>query len=133
MSGSVSLRLSGAAEEFLTLDAVCAFTTCRPDGSPHVAPVRFTWDRESGLARVMTVGSRRKVRNIVADPTGRVSVCQVVGYRWLTLEGTATVSAEAARIAEGVRRYFRRYGQAPPSPPGLVVVEIRVDRVLGRL
>jgi F420H(2)-dependent biliverdin reductase len=133
MGGTVSLKLSAAAEQFLAQDALCTFTTCRPDGSPHVTPVRFSWDPGSGLARVMTVASRRKVRNIVARPDGWVAVCQTVGYRWLTLEGTATVSDDAARIAEGVRRYARRYGQAPPNPPGLVVVEIRVDRVLGML
>jgi F420H(2)-dependent biliverdin reductase len=62
-----------APERYLTL------STARPDGSPHVTPVRFTWDIQAGLARVMTVGTRRKARNISANPHAWVSLCQLVG------------------------------------------------------
>ncbi|MEV6574797.1 PPOX class F420-dependent oxidoreductase [Streptomyces sp. NPDC051577] len=126
-----ALRLSAEAEAFLAENHLCTFTTLRPDGSPHTAPVRFTWDGDAGLARVMTTATRRKARNLLANPGGRVSVCQLAGWRWLTLEGTATVSTDPSRVAEGVRRYTERYWSAPPQPPGLAVVEIRVDRVLG--
>lgn len=132
MGETTSLRLSESTEGFLTANALCALTTCRPDGSPHVAPVRFTWDREAGLARIMTVASRRKARNITADPNARASVCQLVGYRWVTLEGPATVSDDPVRVNEGIRRYTARYRSPPPNPPGLVVIEIAVDRVLGQ-
>jgi F420H(2)-dependent biliverdin reductase len=127
-----AVPLPAVTEEFLALDALCTLATCRPDGSPHVTPVRFTWDSEAGLVRVMTIGSRHKARNIAAGPGARASVCQTVGYRWVTLEGPAAVSDDPARIAEGVRRYAERYGSPPPSPPGLVVIEIAVDRVLGQ-
>jgi PPOX class probable F420-dependent enzyme len=128
----VSLTLPPATEHFLAQDALCTLTTCRPDGSPHVAPVRFTWDAEAGLARVMTVASRRKVRNIIEEPNARVAVCQTIGYRWVTLEGSATVSEDPERIAAGVERYTRRYQSPPPNPPGLCVIEIAVDRVFGQ-
>jgi len=127
----MSMPLPAAIEAFLAENHVCTLTTVRPDGSPHVVPVRFTWDGKAGLARVMTVVSRRKVRNLLASPGSRASVCQAVGTRWITLEGLATVSDNPARIAEGVRRYARRYCSPPPNPPGLVVIEIAVDRVLG--
>ncbi|MCG7525119.1 pyridoxamine 5'-phosphate oxidase family protein [Streptomyces sp. OfavH-34-F] len=109
---------------------VAALTTVRPDGSLHTAPVRFTWDAESGLARVMTVVSSRKARNLLAAPGGRVALCQVQGFTWVTLEGTGTVVTEPARVAEGARRYAERYWSGPPNPPGRVVIEIEVDRVL---
>jgi len=32
----------------------------------------------------------------------------------------------------GVRQYTRRYQSPPPDPPGLVVIEIAVDRLLGQ-
>jgi hypothetical protein len=80
---------------------------------------------------VMTVATRRKARNLLAGPGGRASVCQVVGPRWITLEGPATVSDDPRRVAEGAWRYARRYCSPPPNPPGLVVIEIAVDRVLG--
>jgi PPOX class probable F420-dependent enzyme len=130
MKPGMSLPLPPWVEAFLTEDHVCALATTRPDGSQHVVPVRFTWDGAAGIARVMTVASRRKARNLVT-PGARASVCQVVGYRWITLEGPATVSDDPARIAEGVRHYARRYCSPPPNPPGLVVIEIAVDRILG--
>ncbi|MGF6885377.1 PPOX class probable F420-dependent enzyme [Nocardia sp. GAS34] len=126
----MSVSLSASAEAFLAENHACTLTTVRPDGSPHVVPVRFTWDRTSGLARVMTIKSRRKARNILAGPGGRVAICQTAGFRWLTLEGPAVVSDDPQRIAEGVRRYTSRYSSPPPSPPGLVVIEVAVDRVI---
>lgn len=115
-----------AVEAFLAEPHVATLTTLRPDGSPHVAPVRFTWD--GTLARVMTVASSRKVRNL--STYDRAALCQVAGFRWVTLEGTATVSADPRRVAEGVRRYTERFRSPPPDPPGRVVVEIAVDRVM---
>jgi PPOX class probable F420-dependent enzyme len=125
-------RLSAATEMFLAQDALCTLTTCRPDGSPHVTPTRFTWDNRVGLARVMTVGSRRKVRNILASPRAWASLCQLVGYSWVTLEGPATVSDDPARVDEGARHYLKRYRSSPPDLPGLVVIEIAVERVMGQ-
>jgi PPOX class probable F420-dependent enzyme len=116
-------------DDFLTRPHIATMTTLRPDGSPHVVAVRFTWDRSSGLARVLTIASTRKARNLLAAPGGRVALCQATGFRWITLEGPATVSGDPRRVAEGVRRYTERYGSQPPEPPGRVVVEIAVDRV----
>ncbi|NUP21376.1 MAG: PPOX class F420-dependent oxidoreductase [Streptomyces sp.] len=126
-----SPRMSPAAEDFLAENQLCTFTTLRPDGSPHVTPVRFTWDGEAGLARVMTAVTRRKARNVLATPGGRASLCQTVGPRWLTLEGTATVHDDPIRVQEGARRYAKRYWSPPPEPPGLIVIEIEIDKVMG--
>ncbi|WP_346433966.1 pyridoxamine 5'-phosphate oxidase family protein [Nonomuraea composti] len=129
-SGSrVDHRLPHAAEAFLEEPSVATLTTLRPDGTPHVVAVRFTWDREAGLARVLTVATSRKARNLTPEP-GRAALCQVHGFRWITLEGRATVSGDPARIAEAARRYTRRYLSPPPAPPGRVVIEIAVDRFL---
>ncbi|MGK8524953.1 pyridoxamine 5'-phosphate oxidase family protein [Nocardia asteroides] len=122
--------LSASAEAFLAEPLVATLTTIRPDGSLHAAPVRFTWDGDAGLARVMTVLSSRKARNLAVNPGSRVALCQVDGFRWITLEGTATVSGDAREVAEGVSRYTRRYQSPPPHPPGRVVVTIAVDGVM---
>jgi PPOX class probable F420-dependent enzyme len=127
----LTLPLSAEAERFLTGDHVCSLSTVRPDGSAHVAPVRFTWDRRAGLARVMTIAGRAKVRNLLSSPGNRVSMCQLVGYRWITLEGPAEVSADPARVIAGIEAYLERYHSPPPALPGLVVIEVKVDRVLG--
>ncbi|WP_328423109.1 TIGR03618 family F420-dependent PPOX class oxidoreductase [Micromonospora sp. NBC_00389] len=116
--------LSTRARAFLTGPHVCTLTMLRPDGSPHVVAVRFTWDRAAGLARVLTVAASRKARNLTVNPGSRVAVCQVEGFRWLTLEGTATVTDDPTRIAEGVHRYTERYAAPPPEPLGRVLIEI---------
>ncbi|MET8329181.1 TIGR03618 family F420-dependent PPOX class oxidoreductase [Streptomyces sp. NPDC005181] len=115
--------LPGSVEAFLAEPLLATLTTIRPDGSPHVVPVRFTWDGAAGLARVMTMASSRKARNLVAAPGSRAVLCQAAGFRWITLEGTATVRADPLRVAEGVHRYTARYGSPPPEPPDRIVVE----------
>ncbi|MFJ4691876.1 pyridoxamine 5'-phosphate oxidase family protein [Streptomyces sp. NPDC088766] len=122
--------VSPSLDEFLTAPHTAVLTTLRPDGSPHLTPVRFTFDPRTGIARVLTVNTTRKVRNVLATPQARVALCQVDGFRWVTLEGTARVLDAPEHVAEGVRRYTQRYWSAPPNPPGRVVVEIAVDRVL---
>jgi PPOX class probable F420-dependent enzyme len=115
-------------EVFLAERRVAILTTVRPDGSPHVVAVRFTWDGTTRLARVLTVAASRKAGNLAAG--GRAALCQVDGFRWVTLEGTATVSADPRRVDEGVRRYTERFRSPPPEPPGRVVIEIAVDRIM---
>ncbi|WP_248962767.1 pyridoxamine 5'-phosphate oxidase family protein [Sphaerisporangium perillae] len=114
---------------FLSEPRVASLTTLRPDCSPHVVAVRFTWDGRASLARVLTVAASRKARNLIACPGSRAALCQVDGFRWATLEGAATLSDDPHRVAEAVRRYTARYGTPPPDPPGRVVIEIAVDRV----
>lgn len=110
---------------------LATLTTLRPDGTPHVVPVGFTWDPGAGLVRVITFAPSRKARNVAASPGGRAVVCQVDGGRWLAFEGVATVTDDPARVAEAVRRYAQRYRQ-PKERPDRVAIEIAVDRVLGR-
>lgn len=119
-----------AVERFLAEPSVATLTTLRPDGSPHVAAVRFTWDPHAALARVLTVASSRKARNLAAGSGGRAALCQVAGFRWVTLEGFATVHRDPGRVGEAVRRYAGRYGTPPPHPPGRIVIEIAVDRIM---
>ncbi|GLY80191.1 pyridoxamine 5'-phosphate oxidase family protein [Actinoallomurus iriomotensis] len=120
--------LNAEATEFLRERHLATLSSLRPDGSPHVVPVGFTWDAERRLARVITDGGSVKAR--LAAGGGRVALCQVEGRRWLTLEGTSTVSADPARVAEAVARYAERY-RTPRENPTRVVIEISVDRVLG--
>jgi len=119
---------------FLTERHLATLTTLRPDGSPHVVAVGFTWDDENGLVRVITSAASRKARNLTAPaPAGgrRAAVGQVDGARWLSLEGQAEVTDDPDRVAEAVRRYAQRY-RVPGPRADRVAIEIRVDRVLGR-
>ncbi|MFF5014512.1 pyridoxamine 5'-phosphate oxidase family protein [Streptomyces sp. NPDC001165] len=113
---------------------LCTLTTLRPDGSPHVVPVGVTYDPEARLARVITNKTSAKVSHILAaGPEGaRVAVCQVDGRRWATLEGRARVRTEPERVAEAERRYAERYHREPGENPSRVVIEIELERALGR-
>lgn len=123
--------LPDAVRTFLTERHLATLTTLRPDGSPHVVAVGFTWDDDAGLVRVITFAPSRKARNVAARPGGRAAVCQVDGGRWLTLEGPAVVTDDPARVAQAVDRYANRYRQ-PGERVDRVAIEITVDRVLGR-
>ncbi|MCH0562920.1 MULTISPECIES: TIGR03618 family F420-dependent PPOX class oxidoreductase [unclassified Streptomyces] len=113
---------------------LCTLTTLRPDGTPHVVPVGVTYDPGARLARVITDKGSAKVAHVLAaGPDGaRVAVCQVSGRRWATLEGRAFVHTERERVAEAERRYAERYERAPSPNPARVVIEIELDRAMGR-
>lgn len=124
--------LSADIRAFLDERHLATLSLVRPDGRLHVTPVGFTWDDEAGLARVITFAGATKVRVLEAASPQRAALCQVDGGRWLTLEGRAIVTADLQRCAEGVRRYAERY--RPPGDRGADrrVIEVAVDRVMGR-
>ncbi|MEJ7584809.1 MAG: TIGR03618 family F420-dependent PPOX class oxidoreductase [Acidimicrobiales bacterium] len=115
---------------FLTERHLATLTTLRPDGSPHVVAIGFTWDDAASLARVITRAGSRKARNLAVGPGTRAAVCQVDGARWMTLEGPAEVTADADRVAEAVHRYALRY-RPPGERSDRVAIEISVDRGSG--
>lgn len=125
------LTLPPEVEVFTSERHLSTLTVLRPDGTPHVAPVGFTWDAAAGLVRIITFTGALKVRHLTRRPHPRAAVCQVDGGRWLTFEGPASVTDDPARVAEAVKRYAARYRQ-PSERPDRVAVEIAVDRVLGR-
>lgn len=113
---------------------LATLTTLRPDGTPHVVPVAYTWDVDEGLARVTTPRASVKVRNVerarAAGRPARAALCQVDGGRWLTFEGAAYVSDDPDEVADAVRRHAVRY---PPleAEEDRVLLVLTVDRVLG--
>ena len=115
---------------FLQERHLATLTTLRPDGSPHVVAVGFTWDASAQLVRIISSGTSRKVAHVRAG-SPRAVVAQVDRARWLALEGVPVVSDVPDRVAEAVRRYGERY-RTPGVNPARVVIEIAVDRVLGR-
>ena len=121
--------LGAAALEFLRERHLATLTTLRSDGTPHVVPVGFGYDPDERIVRIITIDGSQKVAN--ARRGGRAAVCQVDGGRWLTLEGTITVTDDPGRVAAAEAAYGERYG-APAERSHRVALEIRVDRVLGR-
>ena len=121
---------------FLTDRHLATLTTLRRNGSPHVVPVGFTFDRERALVRVITSDGSVKVRN--ADrpgpdgQPGRAAVCQLEGRHWLTLEGPCRISRVREDIIDAEQRYAARY-RVPRVNPQRVVLLIAVDRMLGHV
>lgn len=107
---------------------LATLTTMRPDGTPHVVPVAFTWDDEARLARVICSAGSVKARNAAAG--GRAALCQVDARRWLTLEGRIAVRDDAASVTEAECRYAQRY-RTPRPNPRRIVLEIAVDAAMG--
>lgn len=126
MSGP--LELSEAQLAFVRERHLATLTTLRPDGTPHVVPVAFTWDAERGLARVTTLRGSVKARNAAAGV--RAALCQVEGMRWLTLEGVARVSEDEAEVAAAVAAYAERYRALEPNPQRVVLL-LEADRAMG--
>lgn len=133
---------------FLAERQLATLSIPRGNKSPHVTPVAFTW--EGGLVRVITFKDAKKVRLIEAatgsgagNETGgdtgseagaelEAAVCQVDGARWLTLSGEVEVSADPERCKHAEELYAARF--QPPKDRGADrrVIEIKVNRVMGR-
>lgn len=111
-----------------------ATLTVLTNGALHTTPVGFSWDGPTAMARVITWSGSVKVKRIeaAAEPV-RVTLCQLDGGRWLTLEGTAVATADPDRCADAVARYTERY-QAPRQDRGADrrAIEVQVTRILGR-
>jgi PPOX class probable F420-dependent enzyme len=122
-------NLSPEVLAFVRERHLATLTTLRADGSPHVVPVGFTFDPERAVVRVITWATSVKTGH--ARHGGRAAVSQVDGGRWLTFEGVVSVTAEPSAVAAAVSAYAERY-RLPKERPDRVVIEIRVDRVLGR-
>ncbi len=127
------IHLTPEQRVFVTERHLATLTTLRADGSPHVVPVGFTWDPETGVVRITTNDTSVKALNAERlTPDGshpRAAVCQVEGGRWITLEGTVSVSRDPDEVAEAVRRYTKRYKE-PRVNPRRVVLRIVADKVM---
>lgn len=121
-------RLTNDALAFLTERHLAMLTTLRGDNSPHVVAVGFTFDPKTHIARVITTGGSQKAVN--AAERGVAVLSQVDGARWLSLEGTSAVSADPDDVRDAELRYAQRY-RTPRVNPRRVVIEVRVQRVLG--
>ncbi len=126
------IQLAPPMAAFVAERHLASLTLVRPGGRPHVTPVGFTWDPETGLARVITWSGSVKARLLEANGSLPAALCQVDGGRWCTLDGSAVVTADPERCREGVRRYAARYSQPQDRGEDRRVIEIAVERVLGR-
>lgn len=124
-------------ESYLAEPHVAHLVTVRPDGRPHAAPVWFLW--EGGRALIITGGTSVKVRNIRSDPAVALSIAtDQRPFKYVVLEGEGKVTQEnLARVVERICvRYDgpvrgAAYAQELLAAENMVLVEIRVERVIG--
>ena len=128
MPNTPTTRLTDDALAFLSERHLAMLTTLRQDNSPHVVAVGFTFDPATHIARVITTGGSQKALN--AAQRGVAVLSQVDGARWLSLEGKSTVSNDADDVRDAELRYAKRY-RTPRVNPRRVVIEVRIERVLG--
>jgi PPOX class probable F420-dependent enzyme len=126
-------RLDDDVLMFLRERHLATLTTLRTDGSPHVVAVGFSYDVDAKVARVITWAASQKALNAGRMETAgqRAAVCQVDGGRWLALEGPVRLVTDPADVVAGVEGYAERY-QQPKARDDRAVIEIDVDRILGR-
>jgi PPOX class probable F420-dependent enzyme len=132
----MSLDPAGLPDEVLTFLGerhLATLTTLRADLSPHVVAVGFSYDTDAHVARVITWATSQKAMNAgrMERAGQRAAVCQVDGGRWLSLEGPVRLVTDPQGVRAGVDGYAARY-QPPKERDDRVVIEIAVDRVLGR-
>lgn len=129
-------NLSADVVTFLQERHLATLSLSGPELGLHVTPVGFTYDADLQVARVITFASAKKVRLLeqAADDDRPISAAlsQVDGGRWLTLYGTATVTADAEINALAEQLYAGRY--RPPGDRGADRRTIVVDvaRIVGR-
>lgn len=124
-------------EDYLAELHVAHLVTVRPDGRPHVAPVWFLW--ESGRALIITGGTSVKVRNVRRNPAVALSIAtDQRPLKYVVLEGEGKVTQED--LVQVVERICVRYdgpvqgaayAQELLAAGNMVVVDIRVERVIG--
>ena len=130
---AIDLDVSPEVQAFLREYHLATLTTLRADGSPHVVAVGFSYDVGNRVVRVITWAASQKARNAARMQAAgqRGAVCQVDGGRWLSLEGPVRLVTDRDGVRAGVDGYAARYRQ-PAERDDRVVIEIDVDRILGR-
>jgi len=116
----------------------------RADGSPHVAPLWVDLDGDGDRCVVVFTTGRDTVkgRAILRDP--RVALCwddERPPFSFVTLRGSATVSADPAQVASWAARIGGRYMGADRAEefgrrngvPGELLVRVRPLHVVAKI
>lgn len=114
-------------EDLLVRPLFGHLATVRPDGSPAVTPMWFSWDGER--LRFTHTTRRAKLRNIEHNPHVSLSVLDPEQpYRYLQARGTVEgiePDPTGAFYVELARRYGRANATSPPDAPDRVIITVR--------
>ena len=131
MSRRVMREIPSSHADILEARCFGHVATLRPDGRISNHPVCLLWDGRK--VRFSTTKSRRKYRNLRADPRIAISVTDPENvWRYLEIRGTATIEDDADRAwIDRVARKYMGQDRYPFDPPGeeRVVVTVHVEQV----
>jgi PPOX class probable F420-dependent enzyme len=128
----------------LAQSKIGVLATIKADGRPQLSPIMPSYDREAGVIRVSTTVGPATVANLRRDPRVALEVTSQDGWKWATVEGTATITGPGTdphgpEVEELVDYYRRAAGEHPDwdeyravmVSDRRVLVTITVDRVYG--
>lgn len=125
MSDTVDLA---AMDAFLAEPRNAIVAGIRSDGRPHLTPNWFLW--EDGRFYISTTKDRVKYRIFTRDPRIQLAIDDVMGFRYVIVEGTTEVSDD---VDHGLR-YFRalrhKHGRTEQGDDELRAEMVRDERVL---
>lgn len=117
--------------DLLTRPLFAHLATVRPGGMPQVNPMWFAWD--GTLLRFTSTTTRRKHRNVMAEPRVAVSINDPEHpYRYLEIRGRVEriePDPTAAFFLELAERYSMSLDGPPGDAPDRVVLVVRPEAV----
>lgn len=105
--------------DLLESKMVMRLATVNPYGLPHVVPLWYLPDRETGTVCFSTPADSRKARNVAETPKASLTVDEGVSYfelRAVVAEGDVRKVEDDDRRADLERRWCRRYFERSERP-----------------
>jgi uncharacterized pyridoxamine 5'-phosphate oxidase family protein len=122
-------QTTSSMNEFMVERHLGILTLVKSDGRPHSTPVGFMWNDEKKIVQIITWSGSLKSRLLEKENlVGTIS--QVEGGRWVTFEGTCSVTDDIEICADAIQRYSSRY--SPPKDRGTDrrTITVVVSRIL---
>lgn len=119
-----SQQIPAGFADLLDRPLLAHLATVRPDGTPQISPMWFTWDGRHLL--FSSTRTRRKHASILARPQVAVSIADPEAFRHIELRGVIT-GIEADEGCAVWMELSRRYGD-----PGAGMPPDAADRVVYR-
>ena len=127
----------GAAMARFARASAASLGTTRESGSPHLVPITFAVDAETVYSMVdrkpTTTSALQRLANIDANPEVSLLVDHYeddwTRLWWVRVDGTATVSDDAATLKKARTLLQSKYPQYENQPPDGPVIAIAITGV----
>jgi PPOX class probable F420-dependent enzyme len=94
-------------------------TTLHRDGRPHLSNVLVAWSPDGPRPVISVTSSRVKTRNLLRDPRAALHVTDDSFWKYVVLDGRATVSDPATspddEVADRLVEYYRQLSGEHPD------------------